>query len=100
MNDQTDKEMNDQTDKELEKIQVAKIAATTAELAASNIRNYIEAHKEFALGPTKPVNRVMKIADDLNKEMRELVEHSARLAYKSLKHFADSDSDSDSDKKE
>ncbi|USA47224.1 hypothetical protein NDN11_03620 [Acinetobacter sp. C26M] len=76
-------------DKEQEKIEIAKIAATAAELAASNIRNYIEAHKEFALGPVNPVNRVMKIADDLNKEMRDLVESSARLAYKSLKQFTD-----------
>ena len=44
--------MSDPIDKELEKIEIAKIAATAAELAASNIRNYIEAHKEFALGPT------------------------------------------------
>jgi hypothetical protein len=74
-------------EKDLEQFEVARIAAHASELAAANIRKYLEAHAEFAMGPTKPVNRVMKIADELSLDMREVIASSARLAQKSLKQF-------------
>ena len=74
-------------DKDLEHLEIARIAAHASELAAMNIRRYLEAHAEFALGPTKPVNRVMKIAEELTQEVRDVVAASARLAHKSLKQF-------------
>lgn len=75
------------TKKELEeKLEVARLAAHASEIAAINIRRYLEIHAESA-SVVKPVNRVMKIADDLTLEMQKVIEASADLAAKSLKKF-------------
>ena len=69
-----------------EKLEVARVAAHASEIAAINIRRYLEIHSEKA-SFVKPVNRVMKIADDLTLEMQKVIEASADLAAKSLKEF-------------
>ena len=69
-----------------EKLEVARIAVHTSEIAAYNIRRYLEIHAEAA-GPVKPVNRVMKIVDELNEEMQRVIAASAELAAKSLRQF-------------
>jgi len=72
------------TKKELaEKLEVARLAAHASDIAASNIRRYLEIHAESAA----VVNRVMKIADELTEEMQKVIEASADLAAKSLKKF-------------
>lgn len=75
------------TSKNEERLEVARIAAQAADLASVNIRKYLEAHNESTNSPVKPVNRVMKIADDLNSEMLKVIQASAVLAEKSLKKF-------------
>lgn len=74
-------------DNDAEHLQLAKLAQLTAEVAASNIQRYLKAHEESAFGPSKPVNRVMKISDDLTKELKDQIKASAKLAEKSLKAF-------------
>ncbi|MGX0890487.1 hypothetical protein AB7M22_002495 [Pseudomonas sp. ADAK2 TE3594] len=75
------------TKKELdEKLEIARVAAHASELAAHNIKRYLEIHAETAAF-VKPVNRVMKIADELTEDMERLISDSAELAAKSLRKF-------------
>lgn len=76
--------MSDSNDEE--KLAVAAFAVTASEMAAENIRRYLKAHAEQA-SVVKPVNRVMKIMDDLTEEMKASVSNSARIASKSLRAF-------------
>lgn len=66
---------------------VGHLTAGAAEMAAANIRAYLDAHSESQFSPVKPVNRVMKIAEELSAEMKQVVSASARLAAKSLRDF-------------
>lgn len=70
-----------------EKIEVAHLAATTAQMASDNIRRYIEHHSDTALGPSNPVSRVMKIADELTASLDKTIDASTELAAKSLQAF-------------
>ena len=76
-------------DAAVESVITAQLAAHAAEMAAENIRRYLKAHSDTAMGPSKPVNRVMKIADALDADMKAVANSAAELAAKSLKIFTE-----------
>lgn len=74
-----------------ELVTVGQHAALTAELAAENIRRYLTLHGEGGVAVVvKPVNLVMKIADDAESDTKAAIDAVAKAAINNLQRYLDS----------
>ncbi len=72
-----------------EKDEVGRQAALTAELAADNIKKYVTMHGEDSANVVKPVNLVMKIADDAVAETQAAIDAVTKAAINNLQRYLD-----------
>ena len=67
---------------------LGKTAALTSEIAAANIKKYLELHQGTDAGVVNQVVRlVMKLADDANEELSKAIDSSAQAAINNLQRY-------------
>lgn len=66
---------------------IGKTAALTSEIAAANIKKYLELHQGTEAGVVQVVRLVMKLADDANEELSKAIDSSAQAAINNLQRY-------------
>lgn len=77
--------------KEAEQQVLGEIAAQSSEMAAANIRKYLESHRSPGAA-AKVVHLVMKLADDARADLEAAVESSVKAALNNLERYRQSKS--------